>query len=152
MTICPFKKTTQKIIMLLKILQHSDKQKVIDYVTRLPDGKQYTVEIKRKREKRTIDQNRLYWLWLSCIMDETGEHKDALHEFFKSYFLGVTENFVFDKYQVVIPNSTTKLNTKEMTDYLERVQQFANVELGIVLPNPEDLYWEEFYNHYENFI
>jgi hypothetical protein len=138
--------------MLLKILNPGDRQKVIDCVKQLPDGKQYAVEIKVNRERRTIDQNRLYWLWLSCIMDETGEHKDALHEYFKQHFLGCDEYKVFNKQQITIPKSTATLDTKQMTEYLERIQQFASSELGIVLPNPEDRYWEEFYNHYKNFI
>jgi hypothetical protein len=138
--------------MLLKILQHSDKQKVMDYVNRLPGGKKYTVEVKIKREQRSVNQNRLYFLWLSCLMDETGEHKDTLHEYFKQHFLGVDERFVFNKYQIIVPKSTTGLDTKQMTDYLERIQQFANTELGVVLPNPEDRYWEEFVEHYENHI
>ena len=138
--------------MLLKILIPSDKTKVIDYINRLPETKQYVVEVKLKRNRRSVDQNSLYWCWLSCIMDETGEHKDDLHEYFKQHFLGVDERFVFNKYQVVVTKSTTKLDTKQMTDYLERIQQFASAELGIILPNPEDLYWEEFYNKYKDFI
>ncbi len=138
--------------MLLKIEKQGDKTKVLDYVNKLPDNKKFTVEIKRKREKRSIDQNRLYWLWLNCIMDETGEHKDNLHEYFKQHYLGISEHMVFDKYQVIIARSTTGLDTKEMTDYLNRIQQFAGTELGIILPNPEDKHFEEFKTHYENFI
>jgi hypothetical protein len=75
-----------------------------------------------------------------------------LHEYFKQHFLGVDERFVFNKYQIIVPKSTTGLDTKQMTDYLERIQQFANTELGVVLPNPEDRYWDEFVEHYENHI
>ncbi len=138
--------------MLFTIPGQSSKKAVIDYVERLPDGKSYTVEIKLKRKRRSTNQNRTYWLWLTCIMDETGEHKDRLHEFFKQHFLGVDEHWAFDKYQVVIPRSTAGLDTKQMTDYLERVQQFASSELGIVLPNPEDLQWAEFEEYYSKYI
>lgn len=138
--------------MLLKILQPIDKQKVIDYIKKLPEGKSYTVEIKVKRKQRSTDQNRLYWLWLNCMMAETGEHKDRLHEFFKQHFLGMDEHWAFDKYQVIVPRSTSTLDTKQMTDYLERVQQFAATELGIVLPSPEDLQWAEFEAQYSQYI
>lgn len=138
--------------MLFRILQPTDKRKVIDYVEKLPEGKPYTVEIKVKRKQRSTDQNRLYWMWLKCIMNETGEHKDRLHEFFKLHFLGQDEHYVFDRWQVVVPRSTTELDTKQMSDYLERVQQFAATELGIVLPNPEDLQWAEFEAHYSQYI
>ncbi|MDR2888169.1 MAG: recombination protein NinB [Bacteroidales bacterium] len=141
--------------MLLKILIPSDKAKIIDYITKLADSKKYLVEIKVKREKRTIDQNALYWLWLSCIMSETGNDRDTLHEFFKSRFLeadNVTVRMLDVLYNVAIPRSTAKLDTKEMTGYLNRIQQFANTDLGIALPTLEDLYWEEFYHQYKNFI
>jgi hypothetical protein len=85
-------------------------------------------------------------------MDETGEHKDVLHEYFKQYYLGTTECLVFDKYQVMMTPTTTALDTKQFTDYLNRIEQFASSELGIVLPRPEDEIWAEFYEKYEKFI
>ena len=113
--------------------------------------KQAVVDLSEKREKRTIDQNSLYWLWLSCIMNETGEYKDRLHEVFKQKFLGTENILVFDN-QFQITKSTTQLDTKQMTDYLNRIQEFSNAELGILLPNPEDLVWADFYEHYKNYI
>jgi hypothetical protein len=139
--------------MLLKILKPSDKAKAVDYITRLADTKQYTVEVKVKREKRSVSQNRLYFLWLTCLMEETGSSKEDLHEFFKQHVLESEEKYLFnDKYSVTICRSTTSLDTKEMHYYLERIRQFAHVELGIGLPNPDDLGWEDFYIRYKNFI
>jgi hypothetical protein len=138
--------------MILRILRNGDKAKVVNYVNRLPDGRKYTVEIKVRREKRTIPQNRLYWLWLTCLMDETGEHKDNLHEYFKQYYLGTTERTVFDRYTITVPASTTGLDTLQFTNYLNRIEQFAAGELGIVLPRPEDEVWAEFYGKYNDFI
>jgi hypothetical protein len=138
--------------MTFKILKTGDKRKVIDYISRLPETKRYTVEIKVKREKRSIPQNRLYWLWLTCIMDETGEHKDNLHEYFKQYYLGADEKMVFGKYRIFVTQTTTGLDTLQFTNYLNRIEQFAATELGIILPHPEDEAWEEFHEKYENFI
>jgi hypothetical protein len=142
--------------MTLKVLKYSDWQKVLDYIGKITgNGKRYVVEIKVRRERRTIDQNSLYWLWLTCIMSETGQHKDDLHGFFKQKYLGMDTHTIHlnsVKYDIKIAKSTTKLNTKEMKYYLDRVQQFANTELGIILPDPEDLQWEEFYSYYKNYI
>ena len=138
--------------MLLKILLPTDKRKIIEYVERLPEGKQYTVEIKLKRKQRSVDQNRLYWMWLKCIMDETGEHKDRLHELFKQRLLGVDEQWALGRYRILIPRSTAALDAAEMTAYLERVQQFAATELGIVLPTPQDDAWDDFEAYYSKFI
>lgn len=138
--------------MLLKILHPRDKAKVIDYITKLADTKKYLIDVKVKREKRSVEQNRLYWLWLTCIQEETGNDKEDLHEFFKQHILGKEEKAIMDgKYSVTVVRSSTSLDTLEMTRYLDRVQQFAHHE-GIILPKPEDLGWEDFYNRYKDFI
>jgi hypothetical protein len=128
-----------------------DREKVKTYIDRLPDGKTFEVEIKQKREIRSIPQNKLYWLWLACIMNETGNDKIDLHKFFSEKYLPHNINEIFGE-QVERTISTTILDTLQFTKYLERVQQFANTELGIVLPNPEDLHLAEFYEQYKNFI
>jgi hypothetical protein len=138
--------------MVLKILKSEDKKKVIDYVNRLPENKEYVVKINVKRKNRSIPQNDLYWLWLTCIMDETGEHKDNLHEYFKQYYLGASETIVFDKYRIFVPPTTTGLDTLQFTNYLNRIEQFAATELGIILPHPEDAVWEDFHDKYGHFI
>jgi hypothetical protein len=134
-----------------KITHPDDKAKVIAYIEKLTEGKRYSVSITQKREVRTLPQNRLYWLWIACISDETGNDKDTLHEFFKDKFLGFESvkvfNEIFEK-----PLSTTKLNTKQFTNYLDLIQGFAGSELGIVLPNPEDLYFQDFYERYKDFV
>lgn len=138
--------------MILRIRTPKDKDKVKAYVDDLKtDKKKYIVEVKVERERRSIDQNALYWLWLTCLMDETGEHKDNLHEYFKTKFLGVDERQCFG-HHFFLPNTTTKLDTLQFKNYLDRIQEFASVELGITLPDPKDLYWEEFYQHYRDFI
>lgn len=128
-----------------------DKEKVIAYIGKLPEGKRYHVRISLKREKRTVDQNSLYWLWIACIMDETGNEKEFLHEFFKGKFLGYHERVVFGQV-VKTPKTTTTLDTKQFTNYLEEIRVFAAAELGIVLPDPEDKYWQDFYDKYKLFL
>ena len=131
--------------MLLKLLIPDDKQKVKDYIDRLPD-KQYDVEIRLRRKKRTLDQNALYWAHLSCISQETGNSTEDLHEYFRQKFLGCEKHIVQvgNEDSVVVRRSTTKLDTKQMTEYMDKVWQFANDSLGIILPLPEDKYYEEF--------
>ena len=137
--------------MKFTIRRQEDKQAVMLYLEKLPTDKPYFAEIKQIRQRRTIDQNSLYWLWLKCLQDETGEDKDRLHEYFKARYLGVSTVEVFGV-DVQMSASTTKLDTKEMTHYLDRIQQFALMDLGIALPNPSDLYWEQFYQKYKGWI
>ena len=137
--------------MKFTIRRQEDKQAVMSYLEKLPTDKPYFAEIKQIRRRRTIDQNSLYWLWLKCLQDETGEDKYRLHEYFKARYLGISTVEVFGV-DVQMSASTTKLDTKEMTHYLDRVQQFALMDLGIALPNPSDLYWEQFYEKYKGWI
>ena len=136
--------------MILRISYPSDKQKVIEYVSRLPD-KKYIVKIELKREIRSLPQNKLMWMWLTCIEQETGNDKNDLHDYFKSLWLPVKQVNVLGK-TIEKTVSTSELDSKQFTDYLERIQQFANIELGIVLPQPEDLHFAEFYQEYSNRI
>lgn len=125
-----------------------DRSMVIAYIQRLDLKKRYTVEVVEKKVRRTISQNSLYWLWLTCISHETGNEKNELHEIFMRKFLQpkIIRNFgvEFERY------TTTDMNTGEYTTYLNLIQSFAASELGIVLPDPEDRQWEEFYKYYQD--
>lgn len=142
--------------MLLKILKPSDKEAVKQYIDKLELGDKYPyrkfkVEIKQQRELRSKDQNALYWLWLTCIMAETGNDKDDLHIVFGKKYLPKESRVLYGE-SVEITTSTTSLDTAQFTYYLNRIQQFANSELGIYLPNPEDLHFQQFYETYKDFI
>ena len=137
--------------MILKILKPTDKLKVHDYLDKLPEDKKFKISITMLREVRSYPQNRLYWMWIGCICDETGGDKEGVHRELGEMFLPKTKTRgmgeIYD-----VPLSTTKLNTLEFKNYLDRVQVFSSSELGIILPNPEDLYFDEFKDRYKNYI
>jgi hypothetical protein len=136
--------------MILDLSRELDVQRGRTYLESLIK-KQAKAELCHKRNKRTLSQNSLLWLWLGCISHETGNNKDYLHEYFKQKFLG-KENITVLENDLQVTVSTTKLDTAQMKAYLNSIQEFANTELGILLPNPEDLVFNEFYDRYENFI
>ena len=135
--------------MVFRVVNEQTKAVAISYIQKLQEGKQYNISISLKREKRSIQQNRLYHLWLNCISSETGNEVEDLHDYFKDRFLSRKVEIFGDEYNT--GTSTTKLNTAEFTVFLDKVQQFAANE-GIILPNPEDLYFEQFYQQYKDFI
>lgn len=138
--------------MLLKIRLPNDKLKVLDYISKLPDSKLYDVTVNIHRQIRSCPQNRLYWLWLNCISNETGNNPSDLHEYFGEKWLPKIEVQIKGilYFPIIRPISTTKLNTAEFTAYLDKIQIFASSELGIVLPLPEDLVFAEFAEYYSN--
>ena len=134
--------------MLFKLRRGNNKEKAVKAIRELDDNESYDVRITKKRWKRSISQNNLYWLWVTCIEHETGNDRNDLHEFFKARFLGFEEIKVL-QYTVTRVISTTSKDTKRFKEYLDKIQLFASIELGIELPDPNDKYWSDFYETYK---
>lgn len=108
-------------------------------------------ELKRQRKSRTISQNKLYWMWLSCIAEETGDTKEAIHSFYSESLLNLQTEYVAFGEKWTRRKSTTELDTKEFTTYLENIRRHA-AEWNIILPLPEERGFEEFYSKYSGYI
>jgi hypothetical protein len=134
--------------MKRKLITELDRDMILAHVKRLDLKKVYTVEITERRIKRTISQNGLYWLWLTCISHETGNDKDDLHEYFKQKYMSPKTVNLFGENLYRL--STTDLDTLQFKGLLDHIQIFASTELAIALPDPNDLRWEEFYDYYKD--
>lgn len=88
--------------------------------------------------QRTSNQNRLYWMWLGIIEQDTGNSTKALHEFFKELLIPPVLEEVFGETQKIY-KSTTDMSCKEFTTYLNYIQSFCSSEMGLTLPIPEEL-------------
>lgn len=88
--------------------------------------------------QRSSQQNRLYWSWLNIISQHTGSSANALHEFFKDYFVSPVIEEVFGETQKMY-KSTTDMSVSEFTTYMNYIQSFCSSELDLTLPIPEDL-------------
>jgi hypothetical protein len=120
---------------------------VIDHFDKHPKTDSALVLVKEhKKATRSASQNRLYWLWLGLIETETGMPKvdyleegkwhKGLHTRFKCDF--IVKEF-YDDGSMKIP-STKKLNSKDFSNYLERIDmEMANMSIN--LPHPDDLYY-----------
>lgn len=109
---------------------------------------EYTLEIKKKVKRRTVDQNALMWMWFTCIEDETGTLKQDVHDYYCKKFL--RRIVVINGKEEVVVRTTSKLNTAEMTVFLNKVQADAASEFGIRLPSPDDQFFNAFTNRYEH--
>ena len=107
---------------------------------------EYVITIKRASTKRSIAQNDLMWMWLTCIERETGTSKDDVYMYYCKKFLMKTIS-IGDKLERIY-NTSSKLNTEQMTRFLTTIQQDALQELGIRLPKPEDRFFEAFYSQF----
>jgi len=124
--------------MYFKTVNEEVKQNAIKAIEGLEGV--YSIEITKYKKDRTASQNKLMWMWLGIISNDTGNEPDQLHEIFKLKFLG-SETLSALGFKIERPKSTTKLSTQEFTDYLDKIEGLA-ISIGIRLPRPEDLYRE----------
>ena len=132
--------------MKRKLTSEVDRDMVIAFIKRLDLKKLFTVEVLEKKANRSISQNSLYWLWLTCIEFETGNDRQYIHEYFKKKYLQPERIQLFGQYDDYYTSKT--LNTTQFKYFLDHIQTFASTELAITLPDPESQYWDEFYKFY----
>ena len=130
------------------IRNQQNKDHCLAIVGRLQLASPWHIEIKPYKKTRSLAQNSLYWKWVDCIrlhvMDSTGvvATKDDVHAELGNKFL-LTEAGVTLKGEATHRvASTTRLNTADFTAYLEQIDAYCADSLGLILPHPEDLFYE----------
>lgn len=110
----------------------------------------YEISFEKVKTKRSNDQNKLMWVWFTCIArswsEATGKvfTRENVHDAYCKLFLPVTlpngEN---------IPGKSSGLTTEQMTDFLNKVQADAATEYGIKLLSLTDVRYEEWAKQYQ---
>lgn len=106
----------------------------------------YTVTIKRAKEFRSLPQNDLMWLWLKCIEDDTHTPKKDIYKYYCKKFL--SRYTTINGQSVQVYDTSSELTTEQMSRFMDCIQADALTELGINLPNPQDKYFESFYDEF----
>jgi len=109
------------------------KQKAQEYLDKLK-AKGAKCEIVEKRKPRTQSQNGYYWAITSLFAIETGYTKEEAHTVVKRA-LGM----YYEKGGHKFLESTSKMNTKEMSIYTEKFRNWSGKQ-GFYLPGPDE-YW-----------
>lgn len=136
---------------------------IVQELFKLDMDKQYLIEIKEPKSKRSLEQNKLLWMLIHKIAKETYQDdmevyctaleradaksdyvitaidmEDALRKSFRGVkFVRMQEVNGKECYVYKVYIGSSKMNTKEMNELLEIVFQMCG-ELGI--PTMEDLY------------
>jgi len=130
------------------------------------------VELREIKPNRNLDQNGLYWLWLTCLQVEVGMTKDEFHILYRAKFLKrddshvlkflkenvwnrvkeLTDQFHYQKEFAelidLIAKSTTELDEHQMAMYLTAIKDHALNNYNVVLMNLEEKQGMEFYKEY----
>lgn len=95
-------------------------------------GKDLKVEVAPWENKRSLEQNALYWATLTEIAREAPAHMDGVyhspevwHEYFRRRFLPMLAGPDGEG----IPTSTRSLKVSEMADYITQIQAWIAEEL-----------------------
>jgi hypothetical protein len=117
---------------------------LVSQLTKLlrPGNKKYRVNIVEWRERRSLDQNSLYWKWLTEIDQQSPLKVDGSningnelwHEIFKKYYC---PEKVITNNRVNVPTKSTKfLDVGEFHHYLNKIEYWC-MERGITLTIPD---------------
>jgi len=103
-----------------------------------------TVEVIVKQPKalRSLRQNRYYWgVVVEILCEYTGYSREETHEILKAKFLSDTKKVGNEI--ITYARSTTTLTTKEFENYLQRIREWAIIELQVNIPDPETIVLED---------
>lgn len=118
--------------MNYRVINEKVRQNAIREIQQMPIG----FEVKIGDLKRSNNANAYYWMCIQIIAKETGHDKDELHEAFKRNFIGVDDGIDIFGNLYLRPKSSAKLKKKEFSEYMTKVEIYAN-SLNIVLPSPD---------------
>lgn len=116
------------------------------------DGKQIEVTFRRRRKRRSNEQNKYYWgvvipeimrgmidLGNEALQMGNSEHVELVHEYLKHTLLDNGEEISgADGVMFKLPPSTSKCTTTEFLDYVERIRIWAADNLNISIPEPNE--------------
>lgn len=109
----------------------------------LKDGK-YKIIVKQSRERRSVEQNALMWMWFAELEREFGQPKEDFYLYYCKKFLMRHIRLACGK-ETNVYDTSSSLDTKQMSEFLTKIQADAATEFGVALPTPADKYFEEFY-------
>ena len=126
----------------------TDLEKVRLHLLSMPLDKPIEVTVKEYEQNRSAAQNRLMHQWFNKI----SEHYFLTHgeayaplawkEMLKEKFLGFDMIEMPDGSIKAITKHTSDCTVKELTVFMEKMEHYAVTELGLMLPRPDDLYWQ----------
>lgn len=101
------------------------------------EGNPWRVEWSRINPKRTLSASALMWMWISIAAKELGYDKNDLHDALKERCDCPSRKITIDGSEHII-RSTRSLDTKQMSEYMDRIYRLIVGDLGIRLPLPEE--------------
>jgi len=100
-----------------------------------------TVEVTKYKQRRSLNQNALFHKWMEVVSIRYGESTGNYYSpemwkiFFKELFLGY-ETCVINGTEVRRLKSTADCDTKQKSEFMEKIDHYCGSEFHIFLPTP----------------
>ena len=102
------------------------------------EGQEVQAIIRRPQRIRSQNENKYYWgIVVEMISNETGQDKETIHNVLKDLFLKERIFLKNKEYEVI--KSTAELTTIQFEEFLRQCRQWASMELGIYVPEPNEI-------------
>jgi hypothetical protein len=113
------------------------KRKDFDESIKRFEGREVEIIVQKKRFVRSVQQNRLWWLYMDILHKELGYSKEEVHEICKMKFLK-REKVIESTGEVMeYLESTTRLTRTQFAETIDKLIMWA-AEMKIVLPLPNE--------------
>jgi len=126
-----------------------DRQRARAYLDHLI-GKGKKIELKEIRPKRTIDQNSLFHKWIQVFAEHIGEpsFEDCKRDV-KRALLGEKERInPLTNQTEKVDYKTSQMDTKELSEFMDKFKSWAQVEFGCYLPYIGDVGYNDLITNY----
>lgn len=100
---------------------------MLEKIKSLDLTKRWRVNISEEKATRSLEQNERLWALYGSVANYIGEDPHTVHELMGYKFLRYQTEIAGNPVELI--KSTTKLNTKEMTEYQENIERWAS-QLG----------------------
>jgi NinB protein len=118
-------------------LQNNVSQQIANHLKQF-NGKRVEIKIQKLKSTRSVQQNRLWWLYVDILHKELGYHKEEMHEILKFKFL--KKELVNESTGEILTyiGSTAKLSKSEFIELVDRLIQWSAETFNIILPLPNE--------------
>lgn len=107
-------------------LRLEDEKAYRAYILGFTDDTEVEVVVRKRKKRRGLDQNGLYWAYLRLIKDETGNDIDIMHELFKNKFIE-PERLTMFGLEAEKRKTTTLMSPAEFADYIKKIEVLTGI-------------------------
>ena len=117
-----------------------DRSSMLRWANSVGDGVELVVEIREKKDKRSLKANRAYWgLLVTPLAEHLGYDRDEIDDLHEGLLMLYSGTHVDKVSQKEVPNKRSrKMTTSEFHDFMEWTVRYAAKEHGIELELPDD--------------